>query len=463
MERRLAAILAADIAGYSTLMGADEEGTLATVKALRRELIDPAVGGHRGRIVKTTGDGLLIAFDSVIDAVRCAVKIQQDMRERNEGKSNRILFRMGINIGDIIVDGDDIHGDGVNIAARLEGIAEPGGICISRQAYDQVDGKLALNVRSLGPQNLKNIAKPVNVFAVESIGTANLPSLDAAKQQQQIQFCRTPDGVRLAWAKFGQGPPLVRAATWLSHLEYDWENPLRRGGLQRLTKNYTVIRYDARGNGLSDWDVPEVSLDTWVSDLETVVEAAGIDRFPLLGVSQGCAISIAYAVRHPERVMKLVLYGGFVVGANKRGPEDHEQRKAMATLMRLGWGLDDPGFRQLFTSRMIPEATKEQADAYNELQRRTTSPECAARYFETVGNIDVSDLIGRVDVPTLVMHARGDLMCPFEEGRRLAAGIPGARFVALQGNNHTFLPGEPAGARFAEELDLFLAEPKATS
>lgn len=202
----------------------------------------------------------------------------------------------------------------------------------------------------------------------------------------------------------------------------------------------------------------ELSLDAWVSDLETVVDAAGMQRFPLLAVSQGCAVAIAYVVRHPERVSRLVLYGGFALGGSKRSPEEGNKRAAMATLMRMGWGNDEPSLRQLFTSQMMPDASKEQPDAFNELQRRTTSPECAARYFETVGDFDVVDLLPKLRVPTLIMHARGDLMQPFEEGRRMATAIPNARFVALQGQNHSLLLGEPAGIRFLEELELFLAE-----
>jgi pimeloyl-ACP methyl ester carboxylesterase len=157
-------------------------------------------------------------------------------------------------------------------------------------------------------------------------------------------------------------------------------------------------------------------------------------------------------------VSHLVLYGGFACGGDKRSPQEKEKRTAMATLMRMGWGANDAGFRQLFTSQMMPGATKEQADSFNELQRRTTSPECAVRYFETVGDFDITDLLAQVSVPTLVMHVRGDLQQPFEAGRQMAAGIPRARFVALQGQNHILLPGEPAAARFQEELELFLAQ-----
>jgi pimeloyl-ACP methyl ester carboxylesterase len=199
-------------------------------------------------------------------------------------------------------------------------------------------------------------------------------------------------------------------------------------------------------------------LEAYVGDLETVVDAIGIDRFPLLGVSQGCAISIAYATRHPERVSHLILYGGFALGGIKRSPEERDKRKAMETLMRLGWGSDDPTFRQMFTSLFIPEGTKEQADWFNDLHRKTTSPECAARYFEVVNNFDVRELLPRVQAPTLVMHVRDDLVVPINAGRQIAAGISGARFIALPGRNHLFLKHEPASARFFEEINLFLSK-----
>jgi class 3 adenylate cyclase/pimeloyl-ACP methyl ester carboxylesterase len=458
-ERRLAAILAADVAGYSRLMGADEEGTLAQLKAHRRALVDPKIKQHRGRIVKTTGDGMLVEFASVVEAVCCAVDVQHGMVKRNAElpQEKRIEFRVGINLGDIIFDGNDIFGDGVNVAARLEAIAEPGGIFISRQVYDQIEGKLALRFRKLGPRDLKNIAKPVEVFAIDGIGKSNERSVvEGPEPIQEIKYCRAFDGVRLAYAISGSGPILVKSANWMNHLEYDWESPIWRHVFRRLSREHTLIRYDARGNGMSDWDVDELSIDAWVSDLETVVDAAGVERFPLLGISQGAAVSVAYAVRHPERVSHLVLYGGFALGGKKRAPAEKEKRIAMTTLMRLGWGADNPSFRQMFTGLFIPGATHEQADIFNELQRRTASPECAARYFDVTGDFDITDLLAEVKAPTLVMHARGDLIVPIEAGRQLAAGIPRARFIAFESQNHLFLQHEPASDRFFEEIRLFL-------
>jgi class 3 adenylate cyclase/pimeloyl-ACP methyl ester carboxylesterase len=459
-ERRLTAILAADVAGYSRLMGVDEEGTLAQLKAHRRAVIDPKIGQHRGRIVKTTGDGMLVEFASIVEAVSCAVEVQHAMVKRNKAvpQEKRIEFRIGINVGDVIIDGNDIFGDGVNVAARLEAIAEPGGILISRHVYDQIEGKLTLRFRKLGLRDLKNIAKPVEIFSIDGIDGSEEPSVtNRAEPIQEIKYCRAFDGVRLAYAISGSGPILVKAANWMNHLEYDWESPVWRHFFHRLSREHTLIRYDARGNGMSDWDVDELSLDAWVSDLETVVDAAGVERFPLLGISQGAAISVAYAVRHPERVSHLVLYGGFALGGKKRSPTEKEKRNAMITLTRLGWGADNPTFRQMFTGLFIPGATHEQQDMFNELQRRTTSPECAARYLDFVGDFDITEILAKVKAPTLVMHVRGDLVAPIEAGRQLAAGIPGARFVAFQGQNHMFLKHEPAFDRFFEEIEHFLS------
>ena len=341
-SRKLVAILAADIAGYSALMGCDEPRTVKDLKG-HQAVVLPMIGEFHGRIIDTAGDGILAEFASVVNAVECAVAIQKTMAERNASveKPRQMQFRMGVNLGDVIYDDARIYGDGINIAARLEGIAEPGGIFVSRQAHDQVEGKVPFSFRKLGPQTLKNITKPVEVFAVDGIGKSSTASgFELAKLKQEIKYCRAPDGVRLAYATSGSGPPLVKAANFMNHLEYDWESPVWRHVVRGLSLDHTLVRYDARGNGMSDWDVDELSLDAWVRDLETVVDAAGVDRFPLLGISQGCAISIAYAVRNPERVSHLVLYGGFALGPNKRSPREKEERMAMTTLdaYRLGHG-----------------------------------------------------------------------------------------------------------------------------
>jgi pimeloyl-ACP methyl ester carboxylesterase/DNA-binding SARP family transcriptional activator len=277
---------------------------------------------------------------------------------------------------------------------------------------------------------------------------------------QAIRFCTSRDGVRIAYATTGEGPVLVKTANWLNHLELDWDSPVWRHWLAELSRGRRLVRYDARGNGLSDWHVPEPTLDAFVEDLEAVVAAAGLERYALIGISQGCAVAVAHAARHPERVSRLVLYGGFARGWRVRGrPREIQTADAMFTLARHGWGMAHPAFRQLFTSLFFPGASPEQMAAFNELQRRTTSPENAGRLGHVLGDLDVTALLPRVRVPTLVLHSRHDGLIPFGEGRRLASEIPGARFVPLESANHLLVEGEPAWSRLTPELRAFLDAP----
>jgi pimeloyl-ACP methyl ester carboxylesterase/DNA-binding winged helix-turn-helix (wHTH) protein len=276
--------------------------------------------------------------------------------------------------------------------------------------------------------------------------------------RQKIQFCVTGDGVRLAYASAGSGYPLVKSANWLNHLDYEWDSPIWKHWLQELTKHHRLIRYDERGNGLSQWDVKEMSLDLWVQDLETVVEAAGVDRFALLGMSQGGAVAIAYAIRHPERVSHLVLIGAFSRGLTVRGTEEQiAERRALQTLVRMDWGKNNPDFRSMFTKFYIPyNSTPEQHQWFNDLQRKSASPENAARIMTLIDEISIRPLLPQVSVPTIVFHGGRDRVIPAEEGRILAAEIPGARFVPLNTGNHILLAEEPAWWVFLEELGAFL-------
>jgi pimeloyl-ACP methyl ester carboxylesterase len=293
------------------------------------------------------------------------------------------------------------------------------------------------------------------VGAVDERGMAIAPERSRA---QKVTFCRTTDGFNLAMARVGQGPTLVRATTWLNHLEYEWDDPIRGPLLHFLAARHDLIRYDGRGNGLSDRNVSELSLATFERDLEAVVAAQKLERYALFGVSQGGATAIAHAVRYPERVTKLVIYGSYARGRAKRGStKEAEVSEAYITLMRHGWGDDNSTFIQNFSRLFAPNATADQIRAFAKMQRLATSPENAVRLRAALDQIDVSDLLPRVSVPTLVIHARRDQTSPFDEGRQLAACIPNARFVSLESDNHMPMPSDPEWQKLTSEIGAFLA------
>ena len=306
---------------------------------------------------------------------------------------------------------------------------------------------------------VKNMVPPTSPKDVAIAGNSLGPV-----PRQEIRFSVTSDDVRLAWASIGDGPPLVKASNWLTHLDFEWESPIWRHWWTELSKHHRVIRYDERGNGLSQRDVPDVSFDTWVRDLETVVDAAGLDRFSLLGISRGGAIAIAYAVKHPERVSKLVLYGAFAVGLYHYGsPEEIEARRALISLTRLGWGLHHPAFCRMFTNRFIPDSTPVHESWFDDLQRVSTSAENAARLWDISSAMDIRGLLRQVKVPTLVLHCDRDHQVSPEHGRDIAAEIPEASYVSLPSANHLLLAEEPAWKILVEELGAFLRWPEASS
>ena len=460
MERRPAAILVADIAGYCRLIEQDEEGVLNRQKMHRRELIDPEIADGGGRIVKTTGDGMLAEFASPQDAVQSAIDIQTAMaeRERPSPMDRRIVYRVGINYGDVVVDEGDVFGDGVNVASRLQTLAEPGGVCISDTVHQSLADRFRAPFRDLGRQRVKNISRPIRVWQWTRNGATDEPELAEAALHQRVQFATARDGAQIAWATVGQGPPVLKAPNWLNHIEYEWRNPVWGPAFAELARHCRLVRFDQRGNGLSDWEVDEISQDAMIGDMATIADAAGLDRFALLGISQGCAFSIRYAVENPERVSCLVLLGGFLRGRLKR--PDPEQKKlcdALTLIIRDGWGSPNPVFRHFFTSNFIPDAPPEVAATFDELQRIATSPSSALRIWEMNIHLEATELAKQVRVPALVLHCEGDRVAPLEEGRHMAQVIPGARFIELPGNSHALLAGTPAFDQFLEEATAFIA------
>jgi len=274
--------------------------------------------------------------------------------------------------------------------------------------------------------------------------------------RQRIRYLRTTDGVQLAWADAGTGPVLVKAANWLTHLEYDWDSPAWRHWIQFFSAHFRLVRYDERGCGMTDWAIGDLSFERWVDDLEAVADASEARKFVLVGISQGAATCVAYAVRHPERVAQLVLYGGYVRGAAVRGTASEAREfAAIVELAKLGWGREDAAFRDVFTARFMPGATQQQINWFSELCRKTTSPEIAGELLERRSRINVTELLEQVQAPTLVLHARDDVVVPLAESRLIASRIPLAQFVELDSKNHILLEHERAWTQFCAAVREF--------
>lgn len=326
-------------------------------------------------------------------------------------------------------------------------------ISAARQAVGD-SGAAQKIIRTIRSRGFRFMAE---VTETEDAQSANTAPPASPFSNQKIRFCESGDGTQIAYATIGTGPPLVRAGHWLTHLEHDWHSPVWRPLLDEFARTFQISRYDQRGNGLSDWAIRNTSLDAFVDDLEAVVDAAKLDRFALYGTSQGAPIAVSYAVRHPERVSHLILHGGYVRGRTLRASEaEREQGEAILALIRHGWGKEGSPFIKAFTSMYIPDGTKEQIDSLVELQVQTVSPENAVILRTAVDNFDVSELLAKVSVPTLVIHGRNDGVQPLDEGRKLASGIKGSEFVLLDSSNHAPLKQEPAWDRLFEAIRDFV-------
>jgi len=318
-----------------------------------------------------------------------------------------------------------------------------------------------------GREKAEKLARQVRASFVEAGLIA--PNLDIeevlekdtvnAPKTQEIRFVAGKDGVSIAWASVGENshPPLVKAANWLSHLELDWDSPIWSPLFRELSSTHRVIRYDERGCGLSDWDVDQITYEDFVEDLEQVVEASGVEKFPLLGISQGAAVSIEYAARHPERVSKLILFGAYDAGWRLTADEQEaREREAVMVLIESGWGSDNPAYRHLFSRTFMPDANPDELNWFDEFQRQTTSSQNALRFLEAFSTIDVCDQLPKVQCPTLVVHSRGDLRIPLTTGKRIAARIPNAQFAGISSSNHLLLGREKASQEFLTLVRDFL-------
>ncbi len=491
--RRLVAIMFSDIAGYTALMGEDEE---RAVRALERSrtAIRTQVGKHGGRLLEEIGDGTLACFDSAVNAVECAREIQIII-----GPDPDFDLRIGIHIGDVLISGDQVIGDGVNVASRIHGLADPGAICISDRVYDDVRNHPELEARLLGERELKNVNRRVTVYILGSpltpassptgssrrrrLATAAcvlavlvvglwttglferalvgslvlLPRVIGSDVETDIGFVASADGTRIAYAVSGEGPAIVHVLGWVTHVERGLNSPAYDPSIEHFAQRFQYVRYDGRGSGLSDRAPADFSLEARVADLEAVIDGLGLDRVVLFGLSAGGWPSLVYTARHPEKVRRLVL-----IATAASGPSVMKAQplwNSIPDMVRAGWGGEDSSAIGVFTSLIIPDASPLQQDVMNQMFATAMTGEDAARFLEVLIRGDSSDQLSQIRVPTLVVHARGDRLVPFEAGgRELAAGIPGAKLVVLETDNHGFGPSDPTYAEYLQALDDFLAE-----
>ncbi len=460
-KRRLAAILSLDVVGYTRLMQTGSKPLLKTLNTLYRDLVTPLVTQNDGRIVKLLGDGVLIDFASAGQALETAIAIQTRMRAPDHPYTvpERIQLRAGLHVGDVTVEGDDIFGDGVNIAARLQAAADPGGVLVSRMLSDLAGPDFADRLRGEGLHDFKGLSQPIETLSVDftSAETARA-RVDFAKTQD-IRYCRTNDAVNLAWSAVGDGAPVVKAPNWVGHLELDWRNPGMAPLCTSIARHHRLIRFDARLNGLSDWSAEMCTFERFVDDLEAIFDAAEVARAPIFAASQGSAVAAAFAARCPERVSAIVMFGGFPVGRAKRtAPKDVERAAAMKQMMTAGWDDDYPSLRDLMAQIVVPTASQEAGRQYAEDMRQMISPENMGRYRDVIDHIDIRHLLPSVQAPCLVCHGTGDRMQPIEQGRLFAKSLPSARFIAYETTNHLMPDNDPEWPRLERDVLSFLAE-----
>jgi class 3 adenylate cyclase/pimeloyl-ACP methyl ester carboxylesterase len=477
-------------AGTVTLLFSDIEGSTRLLDNLgeryadvlddHRRIVRGAIAEHAGHEVRTEGDAFFVAFTRATDAVRTAVAAQRALGACAWPDEVAVRVRMGVHTGEPQVVADDYVGMDVHCAARICSAAHGGQVLVSETTEKVLAGHAleGVGLQDLGEHRLKDLGRPLRLYQVAAEGLVadfaplraqgHSPSGLAAQRAEptvprETHFCTTPDGVALAFAIDGEGPPLVKAGNWMTHLDFERQSPVWRHWVRELSRGHTLIRYDERGCGLSDRQFDGTpTLDTFVDDLAAVIHAAGIQRFALLGVSGGGPIAIEYAVRHPDGVTQLVLYGTYALGRQRRAAVDADKSRVLMELTRVGWGGAVPAFRQVFSSIYIPSASEEQKRWYDELQQVSSTGEMAARLWQARGHIDITDTARRITQPTLILHARHDLAVPWEEGRRLASLLPNARFVTLESDNHILQEGEPAWEVFLSEVRAFLSDDERT-
>ena len=491
-----------DIAGYTLIMGRDEDKAIRAL-AEHREVLRSALPKFNGRMIGEIGDGTLSSFHSALDAVNCAREVQASLKDDPE-----MQLRIGIHVGDVLFKDNTALGDGVNVASRIHALAPPGGICISERVHDEIRNKPEISVRDLGEQTLKNVSRPIRVYAMAVPGikfessaapefratrvtpilnrrllfgvaavilavTAMLcmtfhfeiataariyvPRLISTGPKQTLGYCTTIDGVRIAYSTVGKGPPVVLVTGSLTDVRQGTLSPMYNPSINPIAARHLVVQYDTRGFGMSDRGVRDYSLEARLRDLDAVLDALKLKRFALFGIEEGGSVSIAYAVKHPERVTRLALVSTYAsMDLAVLNPSDRTRRAPFYSLFYQR--SDDPVFRQMFVSLMMPDGSEVDKRFFAELAFNSSTPEDFEAFEIADDKIDVRSIARQVRAPTIVVHVRGDRMMPLEYGRELAALIPGARFVIIEGRDIVPVQGDGEREQFARALLPFFDE-----
>jgi len=494
--RELAAIMFSDIVGYTAIMGRDEQLAMRALAA-HRELLRRILPHFNGRLIGEIGDGTLSSFHSAVDAVNCAREIQASLASDSE-----LRIRIGIHVGDVVFTHNTVLGDGVNVASRIHELAPPGGCCISERVYEEIRNKPGLPAKFLGEKTLKNVGRPMRVYAMAMPGIAiegdpgtgprrrwprrrlvvglfaiaaavlsyellynevatlariYVPRLLPPEVSQKIGYCTTKDGVRIAYGTSGKGPPVVIVVGLCTHLKLGLFSPTYNSAfLKPLIARHTVVQYDGRGFGMSDRGLKDYSVEARLRDLEAVVNTLQLDRFALYGISSGTEVSIAYAVKHPERVTRMVLYAGSV--DNSPDPsltaDQQNMQQAAYTLIANGWA--QGAIRELFASYEMPGASDVEKRFFSEVMRESATPEDFKAFGASELLVDVKAFAMQVHVPTLVVQVRGDQINHLANSKKEADLIPGARFVVIEGADHIPMPGTLESEQIAQVVVPFL-------
>lgn len=460
IETTLVVILHCDIVGSTVLVTKDERLAHQRMQDLFCRLSD-VIESFGGVTSELRGDALLAKFERASDCVNAALSFQNANRAFNKNLHDDIKpeARIGIALGEVVISDSTLTGAGVVLAQRLEQLADSGGVVIQGAVREALPERLPIQFNFLGEQELKGFENSVRAFSVsdrDHIATDTDDKDIGLVDQGPVLYCSSTDGASIAYTEVGSGVPILAVGSWMSHLEQDWENPLWAHYLRFLAKDYRLIRYDQRGNGMSDWDVP-MSFDLMVDDLSAVMDRIDDKKVTLFGPSQAASVSIAFAIKHPEKVAGLILYGAYSRGRCKRGNlEEQQESDALITFFKQNWGNDNPVARQMMTSMLMPDATQQQAVWFNQFQKACAPADNIAQLRKLYDNIDVSGLLPDIEIPTLVIHCTGDVIAPLSEGKLIASRIPGARLVTLDSNSHLVFEHESGFSRFIETVNGFM-------